>query len=159
MKFELRPVEDADERLLLDLYASTREPELALTGWTDAQKAEFIQMQFEAQRADYTSRFPDAVHSVVLVDGEEVGRVWIDRRADEIRLLDITVLPLRQRSGIGSSIIEWLQERASADGVVLRHSVHSTNESARRFYSRHGFKDIEDFQTHILMEWVPTEGG
>jgi hypothetical protein len=44
----LRPIRPDDRPLLLALYASTREAELALVDWDAAQKAAFVEMQFDA---------------------------------------------------------------------------------------------------------------
>jgi ribosomal protein S18 acetylase RimI-like enzyme len=155
MGFELRPVTSADEAYLLELYASTREAELSAAPWTEDQKKDFVRMQFDAQRQDYSHRFPNALHSVVVVEGRDVGRVWIDRRPDETRLLDITIHPSQQNRGIGSIVMRWLQLQARDTPTLLRHSVYTTNEAALRFYRKHGFAVIEDFGAYVLMEWRP----
>lgn len=153
--FELRPVRRLDEPLLLQLYTSTREAEMAVVPWTDEQKREFVLMQFQAQTADYTARFPQSEHSIITVDGTDVGRVWIDRRSDEIRLLDITVLPRHRNRGLGQALLESLQAEARAADVALRHSVYATNADAKRLYERMDFVVVEDFGSYALMEWQP----
>lgn len=155
MSFLLRDVTVEDDAFLLKLYASTRDSELAMTQWSESQKRDFVQMQFEAQRTDYLKRFPGAVHSVIISEGREVGRMWIDRRTDETRLLDITIHPDERNLGIGSLVMTWLQEEASRSSVPLRHSVYASNESALRFYRRYGFSVIQDFGAYFLMEWLP----
>ena len=151
----LRPVTTGDQAFLFRAYAGTRLHELADLGWSDAQKHEFIDFQFRAQHADYTERFPDAEHSIVLRDGEAVGRVWIDRREEEIRLLDIALLPERQSQGIGGELLSRLQAEAGEAGKPLRHSVAKDNPDALRFYRRLGFTVVEDWGMHELMEWIP----
>ncbi len=128
---------------------------MAAAPWTDIQKHEFVLMQFEAQRTDYRTRFPDALHSIMVLAGRDVGRIWIDRRPEEIRLLDITVHPDNRNQGVGSMAIELLQTESETSAVPLRHSVYVSNDSALRFYRRHGFSVIEDFGTYVLMEWLP----
>ena len=44
----LRPIRPDDRSFLLAVYASTREPELAAVPWDAAQKAAFVEMQFDA---------------------------------------------------------------------------------------------------------------
>lgn len=151
----LRPVKALDQDLLLRIYASTRADEMAVVPWTDEQKHEFVTMQFRAQRADYESRFPDSEHSIIVADGRDVGRVWIDRRSDEIRLLDIAILAEHRNRGLGQVMLERLQAEAEAAGSALRHSVYNTNDDALRLYERMGFVVVEDFETHVLMEWRP----
>lgn len=155
MSFVLRDVTVEDDGFLLELYASTRDSELAVTAWSESQKREFVRMQFEAQRTDYLTRFPEAAHSVIIFEGREVGRVWIDRRSDETRLLDITIQPDERNLGIGSLVMTWLQKEATSSAMPLRHSVYASNESALRFYRRHGFVVIEEFGAYVLMEWLP----
>jgi GNAT superfamily N-acetyltransferase len=141
---------------LLALYESTRAGEMAQVPWSDEQKQAFLRGQFDAQRTDYLVRFPDAEHSIVVLDDEPIGRIWIDRRIDEIRLLDIAILPRWQNAGVGTTLLEQLRRNATEAELPLRHSVHVTNSDALRFYQRLGFVVVEDFETHVLMEWSPT---
>ena len=152
---ELQPVSTSDDQFLLALYESSRAEELAPVPWSDEQKRAFLKGQFEAQRADYVTRFPDAEHSIVIADDEPIGRIWIDRRGEEIRLLDIAILPRCQNAGVGTALVEQLQQQAAAAELPLRHSVYATNHDALRFYRRLEFVVVEDFETHVLMEWNP----
>ena len=129
---------------------------MAQVQWSDEQKEAFLRGQFDAQRADYSVRFPDAEHSIVVVDDEPAGRIWVDQRVEEIRLLDIAILPSGQNTGVGTALVEQLQRHATEAGLPLRHSVHATNRDAMRFYQRLGFVVVEDFDTHLLMEWSPS---
>jgi ribosomal protein S18 acetylase RimI-like enzyme len=152
---DLQPVGTADDGFLLALYQSTRATEMVSVPWSDEQKRAFLKGQFEAQRLDYTTRFPSAEHSIIVSDDEPIGRIWIDRRDEEIRLLDIAILPRWQNAGIGATLLERLQQQAKEAGLPLRHSVYATNHEALRFYRRLDFVVVEDFQTHMLMEWSP----
>jgi hypothetical protein len=78
--YTLRPVQEADEALLLELYSSTRADEMALVPWDAAQKQAFLQMQFSAQQMHYRNYFPHATHDVIVTDGQPVGRLYVDRR-------------------------------------------------------------------------------
>ena len=150
---DLRPTRASDDTFLLALYESTRAVEMAQVPWPEEQKQAFLKGQFDAQRTDYSVRFPDAEHSIVVVDDEPIGRIWIDRSVKEIRLLDIAILPSGQNRGVGTALVEQLQRQATKAELPLRHSVHTTNRDALRFYQRLGFVVVEDFQTHMLMEW------
>lgn len=143
----------SDDQFLLALYESTRSAEMALVPWSDDQKRVFLKGQFEAQRTDYLARFPAAKHSIIVIDDEPIGRIWIDRRNDEIRILDIAILPRDQNAGVGTVLLEQLQHQAAEAELPLRHSVSVTNQDALRFYRRLGFCVVEDFETHVLMEW------
>jgi len=149
----LRPATDSDDSFLFEVYASTRTEELLTTGWTEDQKQAFLAMQFHAQRSDYTERFPNSELSIVVVDGADAGRLWVDRSADEIRILDIALLPYQRNRGIGTSLLNELIREAQAATAALRHAVYATNERAQRLYRRLGFTVVEDFATYVLMEW------
>lgn len=155
----LRPVEADDERFLLCVYAGTREPERCMAQWEDEEWDAFVRMQYEAQRRHYRIHFPDAEHWIVLRDGESVGRIWVHRTRDEIRLLDIAILPEHRGCGIGTRLIRRLQADAREAGVPLRHSVELDNRGARRLYERLGFVAVETHGLHTLMEWDPLRSG
>src|SRR5437762_6392263 len=70
----LRPVTDADLPFIRELYASTRNEEMATVPWTDEQRAAFVDMQFQAQLNHYREYYPGATHDLVLVSGRPVGR-------------------------------------------------------------------------------------
>src|SRR5688500_3290981 len=89
----LRPTVPDDRPVLLAVYASTREPELAAVEWDAAQKAAFVEMQFDAQHAHYQEHYAGAAFDVILVDGQPAGRLYVSRESDEIRIVDIALLP------------------------------------------------------------------
>ena len=80
----LRSVTDADRDFLYEVYASTREEELALLSWTEAQKAAFVHMQFDAQAKYYIEHYPRAIFEIILYKGTPAGRLYIERREREI---------------------------------------------------------------------------
>jgi ribosomal protein S18 acetylase RimI-like enzyme len=158
-RLELRAVAPEDDEFLLDVYASTRADEMALTDWDDAAKRAFLRTQYDAQKAEYGARFPDAQYDVILLDGRPAGRLWVGRDADEIRLLDIALLPWAQRQAVGSEIVGQLIEESRDSGKKLRHMVFILNEGARRLYERLGFVVFEEVGgAYLHMEWRPREG-
>ena len=56
--FALRPAQEDDLPFLYRVYASTRQEELALVDWDEAQKEWFLRMQFDLQRAPMLRLFP-----------------------------------------------------------------------------------------------------
>ena len=147
----LRPVEPADEEFLLRVYASTREDELALTDWTDEQKAAFVRHQFDAQDSHYSQHYPTATFDVVLVDGEPVGRLYVDRWPKETRIVDIALLPECRGHGVGGELIERIQ----AEGREVSIHVERFNP-AQRLYARLGFVPEDAGPVYALMRWTPT---
>lgn len=152
---ELRPVTPEDERILLKIYASTREDEMQATGWTDEQKEIFLRWQLEMQRQDYEKRFPETDYRIILFEGEPAGRLWIGRTPEQIRLLDIAILPEFQNRKIGTYLLHNLIEESEESGTPLRHMIYKLNTDARRFYERLGFRLKEDERMYLLMERTP----
>lgn len=152
---ELRPVTASDDQFLLSVYASTRHDELAQVEWPEGQKEQFLRWQFDLQRAEYSSRFPDADYRVILVNQQPAGRFWTGTDDEQIRLLDIALLPQFQNRGVGTALLRRLIDQAAKAGKALRHMVFVLNNDAERFYLRLGFKRIEDFGAYKHMEWKP----
>lgn len=150
---DLRPVAESDDDFLLTVYASTREDELAQTAWTVDQKRDFLRWQLDLQRREYETRFPDAEYRIIVVDQQPAGRIWVGADKEQIRLLDIALLPEFQNRGVGTILLRRLMDRADNEGKALRHMVFVLNNNADRFYERLGFKKIEDFGAYKHMEW------
>ena len=141
-----------DRQFLLDLYAETRSAELAVTGWTDDQRRHFITMQFDAQDTDYRMRHPSASFDVVLLHGDPIGRLYVDRRLDTVHLIDITISAALQRRGIGTALLVQLQDeaRATARSITLFADV---SNPARAWYERLGFATVRLQGVHVFMSW------
>jgi ribosomal protein S18 acetylase RimI-like enzyme len=148
-----RPVAAEDDCFLLKVYASTREEEMALVDWSKKQREVFLRSQLTAQRKDYESRYPASTHQVLLLDGEPVGQIWIATTDDEVRLLDIAILPKYRRRGLGTALLKELQEEQGRRGKPLRHCVYKENRTALAFYARLGFGVRDDLGLYYLMEW------
>lgn len=150
----LRAVTEQDEAFLLEVYASTRADELALTQWDEAQREVFLRMQFAAQLSHYRTHYPDGEHLVILLGGNPIGRVYVARLEGEIRILDITILPRDRNVGTGTAILNDLMAEASRVGKPLRIHVESYNRS-RRLFERLGFVKSGESGYSDLLEWRP----
>jgi GNAT superfamily N-acetyltransferase len=154
-RLKLRPVTPDDDEFLLSVYASTRAEELAQAEWQEGQREAFVKWQFDLQRREYDARFPDSEYFIILIDGEPAGRIWIGQDNEQIRLLDIALLPKFQNRGAGTLLIRRLIDEAAAAKKLLRHMVFVLNNDAHRFYERLGFVIIEDLGAYKHMEWNP----
>lgn len=153
----LRRVTGADNAFLLSVYDSTRADELSQAEWQEGQKELFVKWQFDLQRREYEARFPDAEYFVILIDDLPAGRIWIGRDSEQIRLLDIALLPEFQNRGAGTILLRRLIEESKEAGKPLRHMVFVLNNDAHRFYERLGFVVIEEFGAYKHMEWKAEE--
>ena len=152
----LRREEPQDERFLIALYASTREAELARVPWTEAQKAEFLRSQFALQRAHYRTYYPDADFCIIETDGRSIGRLYVHRSAQEIRLMDIALLPIWRRRGIGGALLQALLQEAKAAKLPVTLHVEPGNP-ARRLYLRAGFRPAAELGFYERLVWLPPD--
>lgn len=155
MPIELRPVTPEMDEFLLRVYASARAEELAQASWSDLQREAFLRSQFAAQQAHYRKHNPTATHDLILLDDESIGRLYVARREQEIRIMDITILHEYRNRGIGTSLIKELMEEAARAGKPLNIYVEFYNPSSRLF-DRLGFRRVEradDDGINYLLEW------
>ena len=152
LSLRLRPITPADDSFLAGLYASTRAEELAVTDWSEEDKAVFCRRQFDAQTAHYRENYPSAILQVVERGGVSIGRLYVARWEREIRIMDIALLPEHRGSGIGTQLLRELQDEARSGGKTLTIHVERFN-SALRLYERLGFKQVEDKGVYLLLQW------
>ncbi len=155
---EFRPVTLDDQEFLFQVYASTRDEELAPLGWDAAQKELFLRSQFTAQDRFYHEQFQGADFRIILLGQEPIGRLYIERREKEIRLIDIALLPAHRNAGIGTALLEDILAHGAQLGLPVRIHVEQSNP-ARRLYERLGFREVGENGVYYLMEWQPGSQG
>jgi ribosomal protein S18 acetylase RimI-like enzyme len=154
VKLQLRPIRESDQPFLRDLYGSTREEELQQTGWSQEELDKFIDFQHNAQHTHYMREYSKAQFDIILADGEKVGRLYVDRRKDEIRIVDIALLTRHRGKGWGSYyLLQLLEEGRQKNQPVRIHVEH--NNPALNLYKRLGFKQMDTNGVYLLMERVP----
>ncbi len=151
MTVTFRPICPTDEAFLSQVYASTRLDELAVTDWTDEQKVAFLQMQFAAQHKFYQENYTDTDFLLISQDDIPIGRLYVARWKDEIRIVDIALLPAYRGTGIGTAILRDLLAEAGIARKPVRIHVERENP-ALRLYQRLGFVMIEDKGVYLFME-------
>jgi GNAT superfamily N-acetyltransferase len=149
-----RPIHAGDEEFLYRVYASTRQEELAQTGWDETQKAAFLRMQFDAQSSYYEEHYRGAEFSVILSDDHPAGRLYVARWQEEIRIVDIAILPEHRGMGIGTRLLKDLISESEESGKPLSIHVERFNP-ALRLYERLGFRATADKGVYLLMERQP----
>lgn len=153
----LRPVGPDDEALLLALYASTRAAEMAMVPWSDEQREAFVKMQFAGQQAHYQKTYPAASHQIMVSDDRPIGRLYVARLADQIRIIDITVMPLERNRGIGTLVLKELMAEGAQTGKGVTIYVENYSPSLSLF-ERLNFKRIEQQGFHLLLQWSKSPG-
>ncbi|MEM7357655.1 MAG: GNAT family N-acetyltransferase [Pseudomonadota bacterium] len=150
---QFRAITDADLSFLETLYSTTRAAELSQVPWTQEQKDEFIAMQFNAQHTFYQEHFTKATYEIVSKDGFDIGRLYVDERDDETRIIDIALMPNYQKMGIGRYLLEQEMDKAKERGVPVTIHVEKNNP-AMSLYKRLGFELVEDQGVYDLMKWA-----
>ena len=131
--------------------------ELSQVEWNDEQRDSFLRMQFQAQSRHYTSEYPDAEFQVILVDGQPAGRLYVHRRSNEIRVMDIAMLPSFRQRGTGTTLMRKLLAEGDESNRPVTIHVETFNP-ARHWYERLGFKPVGSNSVYQLMERLPQTG-
>lgn len=147
----LRAATVDDREFLVALYATTRD-DLARLPLTDDQFDALVRMQFHAQDSHYRQTNPNTSFDVVEVDARPAGRLYVDRRNDEIRIIDISLLPEHRGAGLGSALIRSVKDEAAATGRTVSLHVAAGNRAAE-LYARLGFQVVADVGVYRLLEW------
>jgi ribosomal protein S18 acetylase RimI-like enzyme len=118
------------------------------------QTQAFLEMQFHAQSQHYQNTFPNAQFSIVRDgDGIDIGRLYVDERPDETRILDIALLPEKRSTGIGTTLVKSIIEDSHSKGKPVRIHVEK-NSREIGFYERLSFVKIGNIPSHDLMECI-----
>jgi ribosomal protein S18 acetylase RimI-like enzyme len=148
----LRPVTDHDRDFLVELYGSTRDAELSQVAWAEGQLEAFVRMQFDAQDAEYRMHNPAGSFDVIEVGGVRAGRLYVDHRSGDIRIVDISLAPAFRGLGVGTRVLRTLQDQAAATDCKLSIHVEIHNPAAE-LYLRLGFAVVDERGVYRRMEW------
>lgn len=152
----LRPARSADNGFIESLYRSTRTDLQQLDAEPDFIET-LIEQQHHAQTVGYGDMFPNAMYFIIEKQGESIGRVVIDFGMNEVRLVDIALIPAARSKGYGKNIIQTLQYAAGSSRAPLYLSVLKINQAARQLYHQLGFQLAEAGTVSDLLVWYPDE--
>ena len=140
MTYDLRPATDTDREFLWDLLVATMKEYVAQTwGWDE-----------EDQHRRFRENFPPARYRILVVDGNEVGAVAVERKPAEVFLASILILPEHQGKGLGTAVIQDILRDAEQLGLPVSLRVLRVNP-AISLYERLGFGTVEETPTHLVM--------
>jgi ribosomal protein S18 acetylase RimI-like enzyme len=139
----------ADVPFLREVFAESGAGGLASLVQFDGGR--LIDLQFAAQQAGYAAQFPGAAHEIILVDGEPAGQVrWADL-GEEVRIIDIALLPRCRRQGAARAVYRIVLAHAHARGKPARASVARFNAVSLAFHERLGFTVEHENETHLFL--------
>lgn len=157
----LRWITEADLPFLAELYASTRREEVAQVPWSEEQKEAFLRWQFDNQHQHYQQYYPDCEFLVVERDAvgrrEPIGRLYVDRWKDQIRLVDVAFLPEHRGGGLGTALLRRLLDEGRERNLPVTIHVEFNNR-ALALYKRLGFRHVDSNGIYYLMKWSPHPG-
>jgi len=149
-----RPIQDTDIPFLAAVYASTRQAEMAQSGWPQVEIDQFLVSQFQLQHNYYQQHFPEANFTIVVYEGKSIGRLYTCQEKALLRLIDIALLPEYQGQGFGREILRDLLAKAKSRGDDISLYVELTNP-AFNWYQRLGFTPCGDNGVYQQMRWSP----
>lgn len=92
---------------------------------------------------------------MILLEDQPIGRIYVHRSPNEIRLMEITIAPDYRNRGIGRALTQDLIDEGHRDGIKVTLHVEDFNP-AYRLYLSLGFKPVQTNGIYTLMEYVPT---
>lgn len=149
MNLSFTPILGSDKPLLFALYASTRANEMAIVPWNEEQKLAFLQHQFQSQHNFYTEKYPQGKFQVIKLDEEKIGRLYLAELDDEIRIVDLTILPEYLKLDIETKIVSDIIKNAKK---AVRIYLESFNQSIN-VYENLGFQIISDEGIYQLWQY------
>ena len=151
----VRPAVPADEIFLYDLYVALRGPLFALAPISAEQRQMLLQMQFRAQMSAYAQQYPNSCYHVVLFDSRPVGRLWVAPVERSFHLVDIAIHPELQSKGLGTVLIQRLQQEAAQAKLPISATVDRFNPGSLRFHQKLGFAIEREDLLQYYMKWQP----
>ncbi|MBZ0091998.1 MAG: GNAT family N-acetyltransferase [Sulfuricellaceae bacterium] len=147
-----------DNAFIESLYRSTRDDLRMLDAEEDFIE-EFIDLQRRAQTEGYGDMFPNAMYFVVEYHGERIGRVVLDFGQNEIRVMDIALIPAARGKGYGGQVLQAVQAVAGKVMTPVSLTVRFDHPRAKQLYARLGFA-VEEAQIPFeRMIWYPSASG
>lgn len=149
----VRPALPQDEIFLYELYRAIRGPQFEQTQLTPQQREHLLRVQFQAQLSSYTQQFPNSCYHIVLIDSKPYGRLWVAPGQRELHLVDIAIHPSVQSKGVGTVLVQRLQQEAQQLRVPITSIVDRFNPGSLRFHKRNGFTIVREDLMNYFMEW------
>lgn len=147
-----RPLTDSDIPFIRDLYCTSRDYEVANSGWPEDILTQFLQQQFMLQHQHYSRVFDQSAFRLIEYQGSAIGRLYRQLYPGDIRLIDITLHREFRQCGIGSYLIRRLQQEADQSQCKVSLHVVPVNPALKLYLSL-GFKQMEYRGGHIYMEY------
>jgi len=148
----LRPESPEDEPFIRRLILETVAGQLGASAWPEPMRSHLLGIQYTARRQSHRVNYPEAASQVIQADGADAGWAVVNTLPDEVRLVDIMVLPELRGRGIGTAVIREILAVGAAAGKPVRLNVDIMNRGAFQLYERLGFRRTGGDEVQHFME-------
>jgi ribosomal protein S18 acetylase RimI-like enzyme len=134
----LRRATPGDEPFVRRVFVEATNAALGAAGLPDGQLTPLLGLQYDARLAQWRAAYPSLVQHVLERNGEPVGACCLAQSAggDELRVVDLAVLPTYQRQGVARDALR----QVAARGLPVRLSVWQDDRAAQALYAGEGFR-------------------
>ena len=154
--FIFRPERAEDEQFLLELFTAHHGIMLRQGGLPDAMNEKLLKTQFRSQSTTFRTMFPDAIYSIIAIDGEEIGRFIEQDETDVVYFVDFLLAPVHQAKGFGPAITWALMQEWAERGRGTRVEVMINNAPCLKMCERLGFTQSEPNERgYVELRWYP----
>lgn len=153
----LRMTRSADAVLERNLHDSSRNDLQLIDGDREFIRS-VMDFQYQAKNVGHGDSYPDAHYYMIEKAGDVVGRLVIDFGHNEVRVVDITVLPAWHGQGIGQTVIQAMQKVAGSLRLPVVLTALLNNQPALSLYRKLGFRldpDNRPGDIRLLLRWEP----
>lgn len=144
LKIKLRKANINDLNFLFDVSTKAMLP---VSQILDANK--IIDENKKLQK--YKAKFEPSKIQIIVMNGNDVGRLRTVNRVNEIYIGGIQILPKYQRLGIGTYILKILFEKAYKSNKSILLEVHKVNSRAIQFYQKLVFTIESETEKQFVM--------
>ena len=99
----------------------------------------------------HRTNFTPETYRIILVKDEVAGLVAVEEFPSHIWLVKLYLLAKYRGQGIGSQVLQGVQESATAQGKPVTLRVLRVNKRAQALYAKHGFKITEESAERLHM--------
>ncbi len=141
-----------DQKILTELFCALR-PDLMALPLPPEMFANFILQQQNIHAMGMRAQCENAQTMLLERDGVVQASLTFGQQDQDLRLLELVVLPHAQRQGIAQMLLTHLQQQASAGDCAISLRVFHHNLAARALYEVSGFVVVGGDEISAEMQW------
>ena len=105
----------------------------------------------EEQLKKHRVNFTPETYRIILIEDEVAGLVAVEEFPSHVWLVKLYLLAKYRGQGIGSQVLQGVQESARDQGKPVTLRVLRVNKRAQALYAKHGFKVTEESAERLHM--------